>query len=105
MAVQQIIPGIGKEQSIMKILLASILVISLALGGCAGMSDTQQRTLSGGAMGAAGGAVIGAIAGDAGLGALIGGAAGATGGFLYGKHKEGEQKAYQQGYQAGRKGQ
>jgi hypothetical protein len=24
-----------------------------------------------------------------------------AGGFLYGKHKESEQKAYQQGYQAG----
>jgi hypothetical protein len=27
--------------------------------------------------------------------------AGLAGGFLYGKHKESEQKAYQQGYQAG----
>jgi hypothetical protein len=103
-AVRQITLKYWKGEKNMRILLASILVISLALGGCAGMSDTQQRTLSGGAMGAAGGAVIGAIAGDAGLGALIGGAAGATGGFLYGKHKESEQKAYEQGYQAGKKG-
>ena len=40
-----------------------LLVISLALGGCAGMSDTEQRTLSGGAIGTGAGAVIGAIAG------------------------------------------
>ena len=70
------------------------------------MSDTGQRTLSGGAMGAAGGAIagqtgpasfIGAIAGNAALGAAIGGAAGAGGGYLYGKHKESEKSAYQQG--------
>ena len=85
----------------MKILMASVLVISLAFAGCAGMTDTQQRTLSGGAMGAAGGAVIGAIAGNAGLGAVIGGAAGAGGGFLYGRHKEAEQAAYQRGVQSG----
>jgi hypothetical protein len=29
-------------------------------------------------------------------------AAGAGGGYLYGKHKESEQKAYQQGYEAGK---
>jgi hypothetical protein len=73
-----------------KILMASVLVISLALGGCAGMTPTQQSTLSGGAMGAAGGAVIGAIGGNAALGAAVGGAAGLAGGYLYGKHKEAE---------------
>lgn len=88
-----------------KILIVSVLAVSLALVGCAGMSDTQQRTLSGGAMGAAGGAVIGALAGNAGLGAAIGGAAGATGGFLYGKHKESTQRAFDQGFQAGRQSQ
>jgi hypothetical protein len=47
------------------------------------MSSTQQRTLSGGAIGAAGGAAIGALSGgSAGMGALIGGAAGAGTGYL-----------------------
>lgn len=78
------------------------LVVTLALGGCAGMSETQQRTMSGAAMGAAGGALIGAIAGDAGMGAAIGAAAGGTGGFLYGKHKESEDAAYQRGVAAGK---
>ena len=73
----------------------AVLLINIA--GCAGMSDTQQRTMTGGLGGAAGGAVIGAIAGNAGMGALIGSAVGASGGFLYGKHKEAEQRAYQQG--------
>lgn len=74
----------------------AILAISL-LAGCAGMSDTQQRTVTGGLGGAATGAAIGAIAGNAGMGAAIGAAAGTAGGYLYGKHKESEQRAYEQG--------
>ncbi len=79
----------------------SILVIAflatLNLSGCAGMSDTQQRAVTGGLGGAAGGAIIGAIAGNAGMGALIGAGVGTAGGYLYGKHKESEQRAYEQG--------
>ena len=82
-------------QKIMKV--AIILAILVTFVGCAGMSDTGQRTVSGGAMGAAGGALIGAMAGNAALGAVIGGAAGAGGGFLYGKHKEAEKAAYERG--------
>jgi hypothetical protein len=41
--------------------------------GCSGMSNTQQRVLSGGAVGATGGAIIGAVAGSAALGAAAGG--------------------------------
>ncbi|MDZ7698962.1 MAG: glycine zipper domain-containing protein [Deltaproteobacteria bacterium] len=85
-----------------KIVIALIVVSCLAIGGCAGMSETEQRALSGGALGAAGGAIIGAIAGDAGLGVAIGGAVGAGGGYLYGKHREAEQNAYREGYEAGR---
>ena len=36
-----------------KLLIVSLLTLSLALGGCAGMSDTEQRTLSGAAIGTA----------------------------------------------------
>ncbi|MGR9109041.1 MAG: YMGG-like glycine zipper-containing protein [Gammaproteobacteria bacterium] len=78
-----------------RLFLTFLLIASLT--GCAGMSDTQQRTLTGGAGGAAAGAVIGAIAGNAGMGAAIGAGAGLVGGYLYGKHKESEQKAYEQG--------
>lgn len=74
----------------------AILVITI-LASCAGMSDTQQRTVTGGLGGAATGAAIGAIAGNAGMGAAIGAAAGTAGGYLYGKHKESEQRAYEQG--------
>ncbi len=58
--------------------------------GCAGMSHTQQKTLSGGAIGAAGGAVLGAVVGGSpAIGAAVGGAAGASVGYLIGEHDEG----------------
>ena len=41
-----------------------VLIVCFLAVGCSGMSYTAQRTLSGGAMGAAGGAAIGAIAGN-----------------------------------------
>ena len=82
----------------MRYLPVVLIVLALvAIGGCAGMSETQQRTLTGGTAGAAGGAIIGAIAGNAGLGAAIGAGAGLAGGYLYGKHEESNQAAYQQG--------
>jgi hypothetical protein len=83
----------------MKRLLIIVIAILAAinLAGCAGLSDTQQRTVTGGLGGSAAGAAIGAMAGNAGLGAAIGAAAGTAGGYLYGKHKESEQRAYQQG--------
>ena len=62
-----------------KMVISMVIVVCLALGACAGMSQTEQRTLSGGALG---------------LGS----------GYLYGKHKESEQQAYQKGYEAGRQG-
>ena len=63
--------------------LAFTALIILSLDGCSGMNRTQQRALSGGAIGAAGGAAIGAIAGGSLLtGALIGGAGGAAVGAL-----------------------
>jgi uncharacterized membrane protein len=74
------------------------------LGGCAGMSETEQRGLTGTAGGAAGGALIGAMAGNAGLGAVAGAGAGLLGGLLFDYHKQTEQRAYQQGVHAGRSG-
>lgn len=65
---------------------AITLMLLFVLAGCAGMNQTQQRTLSGGAMGAGAGAAIGAISGgSAGTGAVVGGAVGALGGYLSGK--------------------
>jgi hypothetical protein len=73
------------------LLIVTILVISLGLGGCSGMSDTEQRTLSGAAIGAGAGAVVGAIAGNTAVGALVGTAVGAGGGYLYDQHKKSQE--------------
>jgi osmotically inducible lipoprotein OsmB len=42
-----------------------LVVVLWAAVGCANMTPTQQRALSGGAIGAAGGAAVGAIVGEA----------------------------------------
>lgn len=54
-------------------------LLAVALAGCDHMSRSEQRALSGGAIGAGGGAVLGAVAGFNPLvGAAVGGAAGAA---------------------------
>lgn len=66
-----------------------ILALVFLFAGCAGMSTTQQRTLSGAAIGAGGGAAIGAVTGQSpAAGAAIGGAAGALGGYIYDQSKK-----------------
>ena len=60
----------------LKKLVAGALALGL-LASCSNMSQREQRTLSGGALGAAGGAVIGALTGSWVVGALAGGAGGA----------------------------
>ncbi|MEL7469810.1 MAG: glycine zipper family protein [Pseudomonadota bacterium] len=75
----------------------------LLLSGCAGLDDTQQRVLTGGAAGAAGGALIGAIAGDAKWGAVAGAGAGLIGGLLVDRSKKNEEAAYRRGVADGRK--
>ena len=85
--------------------IAVILAISLAVAGCAGMSDTQQRTLSGGAIGAGAGAVVGAISGNTALGAAVGAAGGAAGGYLYDRYEKNKEAEYQKGYTAGQQSQ
>lgn len=62
------------------------VILTVFTLGCAGLTPTQQRTLSGGAIGAAGGAALTAIAGgNAAVGAAIGGAAGALSGYIIGE--------------------
>jgi osmotically inducible lipoprotein OsmB len=72
----------------MKKCLAVVLVTLLFAGACSGMSYTEQRVLSGGAIGAGTGALIGAAAGSAGTGAAIGGGAGLLGGYLYDQYQK-----------------
>ncbi len=81
--------------------LALPLVLIVPLAACSNMTPTEQRALSGTAIGAAGGAAIGAIAGNAGLGAVIGAGAGLAGGLIYDQVKKNEAASYNRGYQAG----
>jgi hypothetical protein len=85
-----------------KLMVAAALAGMLGLAACADMSATEQRTLSGAGIGAAGGAVIGALAGSTLWGAAIGTAAGAAGGYIWDMHKQAESSAYQQGFTAGK---
>jgi osmotically inducible lipoprotein OsmB len=66
----------------MKKSLAYIVILAVLFSGCAGLTPTEQRVLTGGALGAAGGAIIGGAAGAPGTGAAIGAGAGVVGGFL-----------------------
>jgi osmotically inducible lipoprotein OsmB len=60
---------------------ASLLIVAaLALSGCG--TTTEERALSGGAIGAAGGAVIGALTGSWALGTVLGAATGVAAGAL-----------------------
>jgi uncharacterized protein YcfJ len=86
-------------------LIVVAVVATVPLAGCADMTTTQQRALSGTAIGAGGGAIIGAIAGNAGLGAGIGAAAGLAGGLIFNKVKQDQAGSYNAGYQAGATGQ
>jgi len=68
----------------MRFALPLVLAGTLSLGACAGMNATEQRTLSGSAIGAATGAVVTVATGGCIIcGTAIGAGAGALGGFIY----------------------
>lgn len=85
----------------MKSLAPLAFAAALSLTACANMNETEQRTLSGAAIGTVSGAAIGAIAGNAGLGAVLGAGAGAAGGYIWDQHKQSEQENYNRGYAEG----
>jgi hypothetical protein len=72
-----------------RIALPLAIIAALALAGCSGMNRTEQRTLSGGAIGASVGAIT-ALATDGCIacGAVVGGAVGAAAGFVYDQVKK-----------------
>jgi uncharacterized membrane protein len=72
----------------MKRALILILAVSLLAGACSGMTYTQQRVLSGSAIGAGSGALIGWAAGCPACGAAIGAGAGAVGGYAYDQYQK-----------------
>ena len=72
----------------MKKVIILLVIAALFLGGCSNMSATQQRVLSGGAIGASSGALIGWAAGSPAAGAAIGGGAGMLGGLIYDQYQK-----------------
>ncbi len=61
-----------------------VVIATLALGACSGLNDTEQRVLSGGAIGAGVGAAGTVLTGGCvACGAAIGGAVGAGAGYVY----------------------
>lgn len=79
----------------------AILTMATALGvsGCASMTTTEQRTLSGAAIGALGGAAIAAVsAGSVATGAAIGTGVGAAAGYIYSRMRDGDSAAKKTAY-------
>ncbi|WP_428248629.1 YMGG-like glycine zipper-containing protein [Ferrovibrio sp.] len=62
--------------------ISALALLALVATGCENMNSQQQRTLSGGAIGAAAGTAIGLMTGHTLAGALIGGAGGAAVGAM-----------------------
>lgn len=63
----------------------AFIVLATALAsGCSSMSETQQRTGTGAAIGALGGAVLGTSRQSAAIGAAVG----AAGGYLFDQHQQ-----------------
>jgi hypothetical protein len=90
------------EQRVRTTAAALTAALLVSLTGCANMTATQQRAVTGTMAGAAGGAIIGAIAGDAGLGAGIGAGVGLLGGLAVDQVQKSNERAYQEGVAAGR---
>jgi osmotically inducible lipoprotein OsmB len=76
----------------MKKILVLVVVATLMVSSCAGMSTTEQRVLSGGAIGASSGALIGWAAGNPAVGAAVGAGAGALGGYIYDRVDQGRNR-------------
>ena len=75
-------------------LIVSSVLLTLVLGGCANMTETQKGTAKGAGIGAGVGAVVGAVAGKgkgAAIGAVVGAGVGAVAGNVWTKRQE-EQK-------------
>jgi osmotically inducible lipoprotein OsmB len=75
----------------MKRLIVPVAALALlGVAGCSNMNDTQQRMLSGGAIGTGVGVVGTALTGGCiWCGAVIGGAVGTGAGYLYDQSKKG----------------
>ena len=85
--------------------IGSTLLLAAALAGCSNMSTTDQRTLSGAAIGTAAGVAVGAVTGEWAW-AAVGAVLGAAGGYIFDQQRQkqeaAQQKAFNEGVQAGK---
>jgi hypothetical protein len=67
--------------------LACVLALGAGVAGCSNLDHTQQRVLTGGAIGTAAGAALGAVTGGLSVaaGALIGAGVGSAAGYVVDK--------------------
>lgn len=80
-----------QNKSVSAVSITAVLLLVM-LSACSDMNRTEQRVLSGGAIGAGTGAAVTVLTGGCvACGAAIGGAAGAAGGYIYDK-VEGKKK-------------
>jgi len=85
------------EQIFARSIVCAAVSATIALAGCANMSETQKGTAAGAGIGAAAGAVLGSVTGGkAGTGAVIGGAIGAVAGNVWSKRQEERRVAMEQ---------
>jgi hypothetical protein len=80
-----------------------LAAFGLPVIACADMTPTQQRALTGTAAGAGVGAIFGAMGGNAGLGVVAGAGAGLIGGLVVDQSRRSQDRAFQEGYAAGRR--
>jgi Glycine zipper len=79
---RRLIPSFSRSWSTRSKPAIVAMAVALAVSGCANLTTTEQRTLSGAAIGALGGAAV-AAEGSVATGALIGAGVGAGAGYLY----------------------
>ncbi len=78
-----------KQEAVMRLTRSALVLIgSLGLVSCGGMTPTQQDMGVGALGGAALGGIVGSFSGNAGLGALLGAGVGAGGGYLYNQSRQ-----------------
>lgn len=72
------------------VVLSVAAVLMLATAACSGLNKTEQRTLTGAGIGAAGGAALGAVTPGLGIGtgALVGAGVGAAAGYVIDQTKD-----------------
>ncbi len=88
----------------MKKSLAIIVALPLIVTGCSNLSTSQQRELSGGAIGATVGAIgVALFHGNPIWGAVGGAAVGAASGYVYDNYEKTKSEQYNKGYAAGQK--